>query len=81
MSCWCSDIKNYKCFDCENVKSKVSGLEKTLLLRHARLCLSDSYDLTKQDHNDLIEKIAELNLCITQLSARDIKNIGGKHVC
>ena len=52
MNCWCDDLINYTCFDCEkkSIWENYSEVEQRKLTAYQRILEAGRFDVTNQSH-------------------------------
>lgn len=73
MICWCDEIENYLCFDCESKTTIHKDEDKVLLKTYVSLLKSNRLDLRNKEHKALMIEILNRELNPDQLSNQDVK--------
>lgn len=69
MSCWCDEVQDYKCFDCEKdrVWDKYNQTQKMKLKSYQRILEAKKFNVTNKAHIALQKYVAENNLDIASI--------------
>ena len=72
MSCWCDEIKNYKCFECEDIQPPK---EPEMLKAYLRLVVNDRFDSNNAHHRELMATVISNGDDMDNLTNNEVRQL------